>query len=105
MYCTQLFSNGTKQYPAGPYSAVESVRLITVAARAAADKLATEITRILREPAMSKRLVEMGVDPGLQKDGVEAHLQKLLELFRPDLHPCEYLCGHRGRISQSGVMR
>jgi len=27
------------------------------------DKLAKEITRILREPAMSKRLVEMGVDP------------------------------------------
>jgi tripartite-type tricarboxylate transporter receptor subunit TctC len=27
------------------------------------DKLATEITRILREPAMSKRLTEMGVDP------------------------------------------
>ena len=27
------------------------------------DKLAKEITRILREPAMSKRLVDMGVDP------------------------------------------
>jgi len=27
------------------------------------DKLAREITRILREPAMSKRLVDMGVDP------------------------------------------
>ena len=27
------------------------------------DKLAAEITRILRAPDMSKRLVEMGVDP------------------------------------------
>lgn len=27
------------------------------------DKLATQITRILREPAMTKRLIEMGVDP------------------------------------------
>ena len=27
------------------------------------NKLATEITRIIRTPEMSKRLVEMGVDP------------------------------------------
>ena len=31
--------------------------------KAVVDKLATEITRILRTPEMSKRLVEMGVDP------------------------------------------
>jgi tripartite-type tricarboxylate transporter receptor subunit TctC len=31
--------------------------------KAVIDKLAKEITRILREPAMSKRLVDMGVDP------------------------------------------
>src|SRR4051794_15739860 len=40
-----------------------------------------EVLRIMIEDVLSDQRFELGVDPGLQKDGVEAHLQELLAAF------------------------
>jgi RecB family endonuclease NucS len=66
-----------------------------------------ETLRITLEEVLSDSAWEMGVDPGLQKDGVEAHLQELLAAncerlgegwrlvrreFPTDIGPVDLLC-------------
>jgi RecB family endonuclease NucS len=46
-----------------------------------------ETLRITIEEVLSDSAWELGVDPGLQKDGVEAHLQELLAANTDHLHP------------------
>jgi RecB family endonuclease NucS len=52
----------------------EGVALWTVTSRSASE----DTLRILIEEVVSDTSHELGIDPGLQKDGVEKHLQELL---------------------------
>ena len=48
--------------------------------------------RITMEELLSDSSWEFGVDPGLQKDGVEAHLQELLAADQPALRTASPWC-------------
>jgi RecB family endonuclease NucS len=56
-----------------PCSVVESPAEWTVTSKKTGDQLKIAIEEVLHDSSH-----ELGVDPGLQKDGVEAHLQELL---------------------------
>ncbi|KRE31193.1 endonuclease NucS [Agromyces sp. Soil535] len=59
--------------PDGDQAAAGVVELWKVTHRKTADQLVVSIHEVLHDSAH-----ELGIDPGLQKDGVEAHLQQLL---------------------------
>ena len=59
--------------PDGDQAAAGVVELWKVTPRKTADQLVVSIHEVLHDSAH-----ELGIDPGLQKDGVEAHLQQLL---------------------------
>jgi RecB family endonuclease NucS len=66
--CTLSFAEPTEEQ-----ASVGITQLWTVAANKTDDKLIVSIHEVLHDSSH-----ELGVDPGLVKDGVEAHLQKLL---------------------------
>ncbi|HEY0249862.1 MAG TPA: endonuclease NucS [Gryllotalpicola sp.] len=66
--CTLSFSAPDEEQAAAGISEVW-----TVAATKSDDRLVVKVHEILHDSSH-----ELGIDPGLQKDGVEAHLQKLL---------------------------
>ncbi|HEY3530049.1 MAG TPA: endonuclease NucS [Nocardioides sp.] len=58
--------------------AEDGARLWTVTARSSTTNGIADTLQILIEEVISDTSHELGVDPGLQKDGVEKHLQELL---------------------------
>ena len=83
--CVAIHADGGAYKPLNWMNAPN--RLVTGDAEWTVTNPKAETLRITLEEVLSDSAWDLGVDPGLQKDGVEAHLQELLAANTGHLHP------------------